>query len=227
MEQSAEGADHNPILAALGARRSVYHVNKLLPLSAEEVCTLVKAAVRAAERLSADDVPHSTRVVLLLGSAHDAFWDLVADQIHRVASPATAAVGAAKVDHSMKAAAVTLLFYSDTRVESSIAARLTRLGHDGDDMAAVMGTRGVAAAEMAVWTALACAGIGATLHHYNVLVEQLVTQQLQLPPWWRMQSQMPLGGVARPPDAKSYAPMEDRCIVVGAAGDASPSELSL
>jgi predicted oxidoreductase (fatty acid repression mutant protein) len=45
---------------------------------------------------------------------------------------------------------------------------------------------------LVVWTALAEAGMGASLQHYNPLIDEAVKAKFNLPATWRLIAQMPL-----------------------------------
>lgn len=59
-------------------------------------------------------------------------------------------------------------------------------------------------AQFAVWTALAEAGIGASLQHYNPLVEAEVTKQWNVPASWKLRAQMPFGSNLQPFPEKTF-----------------------
>ena len=61
-----------------------------------------------------------------------------------------------------------------------------------------------------IWTSLAEKGIGASLQHYNPIIDSFVQSQYQIPQHWRLLSQMPFGGITQLADAKSYLPLNIR-----------------
>ena len=52
-------------------------------------------------------------------------------------------------------------------------------------------------AQFAVWTMLADSGLGASLQHYNPLIDEAVRQAFEVPASWRLVAQMPFGAIAR------------------------------
>ena len=62
-------------------------------------------------------------------------------------------------------------------------------------------------AQFAVWTALAEAGVGASLQHYNPLVDEAVRREWGIAGNWQLRAQMPFGSNAAAIGEKSY--MED------------------
>ena len=48
-------------------------------------------------------------------------------------------------------------------------------------------------AQLSVWAALANAGVGASLQHYNPLVDADVARRWNIPASWKLRAQMPFG----------------------------------
>ena len=53
-------------------------------------------------------------------------------------------------------------------------------------------------------------GYGASLQHYNELIESQVKEEWSLPSNWKLIAQMPFGNPIAQPDEKQYQPLEDR-----------------
>jgi len=64
--------------------------------------------------------------------------------------------------------------------------------------------------QLAVWTMLEDAGFGASLQHYNPLIDKEVREQWDLPAAWRLIAQMPFGTPGGEPQEKSFKPWEER-----------------
>ena len=64
--------------------------------------------------------------------------------------------------------------------------------------------------------ALAEAGIGANLQHYNPLIDNAVAEAWDIPASWRLRAEMVFGGIAAPAGEKAFAPLEGRFKVHGA-----------
>lgn len=69
--------------------------------------------------------------------------------------------------------------------------------------------------QYAVWTALSQEGLGASLQHYNPLIDASVHAEFQLPASWKLLAQMPFGAPASEPEKLAYKPIADRFIVLG------------
>lgn len=64
--------------------------------------------------------------------------------------------------------------------------------------------------QLALWTLLEEAGFGASLQHYNPLIDKDVRAQWRLPEEWRLIAQMPFGLPLAPPAEKLFEPVEAR-----------------
>ncbi len=61
-----------------------------------------------------------------------------------------------------------------------------------------------------VWTRLSEVGIGASLQHYNEVVEEAVRQTFEVPESWKLIAQMPFGSIEADADEKQFEPLDKR-----------------
>ena len=59
-----------------------------------------------------------------------------------------------------------------------------------------------AIAQFAVWTALSEQGIGASLQHYNPIVDAEVAQAFDIPASWKLRAQLVFGSIEAPAGEK-------------------------
>ena len=64
-----------------------------------------------------------------------------------------------------------------------------------------------------IWTSLNLLGCGASLQHYNELIEEEVKKEWNIPDSWEMRAQMPFGKATSIPGDKEFKALEDRVIV--------------
>lgn len=64
-----------------------------------------------------------------------------------------------------------------------------------------------------VWTALEQEGLGASLQHYNPLIDARVASEWNIPSNWKLIAQMPFGVPTSPASEKQFSPLEDRVLV--------------
>ncbi|MCV2502899.1 MAG: nitroreductase family protein, partial [Neisseriaceae bacterium] len=68
-------------------------------------------------------------------------------------------------------------------------------------------------AQLAVWTALAKEKIGASLQHYNPIIDDEVKDYWDIPEKWELVAQMPFGSIESPAGEKSIISRENRFLV--------------
>jgi predicted oxidoreductase (fatty acid repression mutant protein) len=61
-----------------------------------------------------------------------------------------------------------------------------------------------------IWTSLETEGFGASLQHYNPLIDEKVKSAWNIPDSWKLLSQMPFGKPLMQADPKTFLPLEDR-----------------
>jgi uncharacterized protein len=177
-------------------RRSIYAIGKNVTLSKEQIETIIRDAVR--ESPSSFN-SQTSRVVTLYGEAHTQFWNIVRETLRKIV-PAEAFAGTnAKID-SFAAGYGTVLFYEDQNVVKGLQEQFALYA----DNFPVWSEHSSAIAQFAVWTALAEKGIGASLQHYNPIVDAEVAQAFNVPEHWKLRAQLVLGSIEAPASEKTY-----------------------
>lgn len=69
--------------------------------------------------------------------------------------------------------------------------------------------------EILVWTTLESLGLGASLQHYNPIIDAKVMEAFSLPSDWILVAQMPFGIPTAQPSEKSFDPIEPRVRIFG------------
>ncbi len=194
-------------IALYKKRRSQYALGKNLPISQNDTTHLIKQAVREAP--SAFNA-QSSRAVILYGAENQKFWEHAKDELRRLV-PADAFAATEQKLNGFAAGAGTVLFFVDTDVVKSLQEQFTLYA----DNFPIWGEQSNGMAQFAVWTALADADIGASLQHYNPLVDQGVRESWGVPAHWSLRAQMPFGSNEAAFGDKTYMEDEARFKVFG------------
>ena len=64
--------------------------------------------------------------------------------------------------------------------------------------------------QFVIWTALEIEGFGASLQHYNELIESDIKKEWSTPDNWKLIGQMPFGKPTAEPSEKQFQPLEER-----------------
>lgn len=197
----------NSALAAFKQRRTQYVLGKNLPISQAEATSLIKEAVRQAP---SSFNSQSSRAVILFGDQSVKFWELVKDALRKIVPADAFAQTERKLD-SFAAGAGTVLFFEDQDVVKGLQAQFALYA----DNFPVWSEHSTGIAQYAVWTALASADIGASLQHYNPVVDDAVQREWNVPASWKLRAQMPFGSHEAPIGEKTFIEDEKRFFVFG------------
>lgn len=194
-------------LDAMMKRRSIYGIDRDIPLSDGELKELLGTIVK---NMPTAFNMQNTRMVLLLGREHEALWQIVLETLRKTA-PAEGFERTEKKLAGFAAGHGTILYFNDETVKQRMMNDNTlysdyfppwELQHNG-------------MLQFAVWTALAERDIGASLQHYNPLIDAEVKARWQLPDYWTLLAEMPFGAITQPPRDKTFEPLETRFRVLG------------
>ncbi len=202
-------------LNAIKTRRSIYAIGGGSPVDDAALRRLVQEAVQYTP--SAFHM-QSSRAVLLLGDEHHALWKIAEDCLREVV-PAEQFAQTAQKLAGFAAGHGTVLFFDDDSVTRSFAAQYAQYS----DHFPVWAQQANGMLQFAVWTLLELAGLGATLQHYNPLIDERVRARWELPESWRMIAQMPFGTPEAAPGPKSFEPIQNRVKVFGCGPSAHES----
>ncbi|WZB70465.1 nitroreductase family protein [Achromobacter xylosoxidans] len=175
----------NAYIDALKKRRTQYALGRNLSLSKEELVALVKDAVKHSP---SSFNSQSSRALVLFGAESVKLWDLAIEAVRKVAPVEGFDKTEAKLK-SFAAGAGTILFFEDQDVVRSLQEKFALYA----DNFPVWSEQAGGMAQLSVWAALANAGVGASLQHYNPLVDADVAREWNIPASWKLRAQMPFG----------------------------------
>lgn len=191
----------------LKKRRTQYVLGRDLPHDRQQLEQLIKDAIRQAP---SSFNSQTSRAVILFGDQSVRFWKLVEDALRAVAP----AEGFDKTQAKLAGFAAgvgTVLFYEDQDVVKGLQEKFALYA----DNFPVWSEHSSAIAQYAVWLALADAGIGASLQHYNPIVDEAAAKEWNVPSSWKLRAQMPFGSHEAEIGEKSFMDDAQRFIVAG------------
>ncbi|KAK0739698.1 Nitroreductase-like protein [Apiosordaria backusii] len=205
---TAPTAGADGFLSYIKARRTIYTLNKELPISTTRVQDIVKEAL---QHVPSSFNSQSNRVLALFGAEHDKFWDLTTDILKGIVPEEQFASTAARLA-GFRAGAGTVLFFEDWTVVEGMQEKFALYA----DRFPPWAGHSNAMLQFAVWTALESEGLGANLQHYNPLVDEKVQQEWGVPASWKLTAQLVFGGRAGEAGEKTFEPLETKYKVFGA-----------
>lgn len=187
----------NQFLDLIQKRRTIYAIGKNVEQSPEYLTDLIQNAIKQSP---SSFNSQSSRAVILFNAEHEKFWGFVKEKLKGYAADeAAAAKSAAKMD-SFAAGIGTVLFFEDTDTVQGLQEKFPLYAENFP----IWAEHSTAMAQFAVWTALHTEGLGASLQHYNPIVDEEVHAEWQVPATWKLRAQIVFGSVEGQPYEKSY-----------------------
>lgn len=194
----------NLFLDAVAARRTCYDLDGDIPIPEAHIEQMID---RLLLTVPSAFNGQSTRIMLLLGAHHNALWKIVKESLRPLLDADQFLKTERKIDISFAAGYGTVLFFEDWQV---VEAQQKRFPLYADRMEEYT-LQTSAMHQFALWTALADEGVGASLQHYNPLIDQAVHHRWAISSAWRLMAQMPFGIPLSTPDEKvQHTPLAAR-----------------
>lgn len=184
-------------------RRSIYHLGKKVSLENNKITNLIKEAVK--ESPSSFN-SQTSRVVILFEDQHLKLWEIVEENLRNVVPTEEAFQATQEKIDSFRAGYGTILFYEDEEVVRGLQENFSLYA----DNFPLWSEQSSGIVSVNVWTALAENEIGASLQHYNPLIDNDVQNEWDLPSTWKLRAQMPFGSIETPAEEKTYMDDEER-----------------
>jgi len=187
---------------AVADRRTFYGISKESMVSDDRIKEIIEHAVK---HTPSSFNSQSARVVLLLGNHHDKLWDTAKEALRKIV-PADQFSSTEDKINSFKSGYGTVLFFEDNSVIESLQEQFALY----KDNFPIWSQQASGMHQFVVWTALEIEGFGASLQHYNELIENDIKKEWKIPDNWKLIGQMPFGKPIGQPDEKQFLPLEER-----------------
>lgn len=181
----------------LAKRRSIYALGDKVKESPEEIYALIKEAVRNSPTAFNSQ---TVRTVVLFGKASDKVWDIVENRLKSEVPNEEAFVKTKEKIATFRAGFGTILFLSDTETVKKLENDFPLYATNFADWA----EQAIGGAQQVVWVALAEQNLGASLQHYNPLIDDAIHEAFDLPEEWKLRAEMPFGSIEAPAGEKDY-----------------------
>lgn len=190
---------------AVETRRSIYGISKEAVLSDDKIIGIVRHAVTHAPSAFNSQ---GARVLLLLGGEHDKLWDVTKTILQKIVPPEAFPETEQKLN-AFRSGYGTVLFFEEQNTVRTLQQKFPLY----QDNFPIWSLESAGMLQYIVWTALEAEGFGASLQHYNPLIDETVKTTWSVPQSWKLLGQMPFGKPIAPPNEKTFLPVEDRVII--------------
>ena len=111
-----------------------------------------------------------------------------------------------KIDHSFACGYGTVLFFEDQKVVKGLQEAFPSYQENFPGWS----LQTSAMHQLAIWVMLEDVGFGASLQHYNPLIDEDVRSTWHLPETWQLIAQMPFGTPVAEPGGKEFDDLSER-----------------
>lgn len=191
---------------ALKTRRSFYNINRDILVSEETILSLIEETVKYTPSAFNSE---SQRVVVLLNEKHEQVWEMVKAAIKKLVPEDEFKKSEDKIN-AFKAGYGTILFFDDSKTTEALIEKFPL--YKANFLKWAIEQNGMLQGN--VWVGLSEMGIGASLQHYNELIEEQVKTAFNIDKSWTLQAQMPFGNIVTRPDVKPKKSLSERMVVL-------------
>lgn len=188
-------------------RRSIYNLGNKQILPEDKITAIISNALKFCPSAFNSQ---SARVVVLYGEYYQKLWDIVLTELSKIVPEDKMGQTITKIK-TFTTGLGTILFFEDTDTVKNLQEKFPLYGENFPKWS--LQSNGML--QYMVWLALAEQNIGASLQHYNPLIDNEVKMAFDLPEHWQLLAQMPFGSIELPADEKSFLPIEERLKIFG------------
>lgn len=179
-------------LDTMKKRRSIYAFDET-KMGNEEIKNLVGEVIR----LTPDAFSmQSQKIVLLLDDKSVDFWKKVNQTFDNSINEEKQA--------GFEAAKGTILYFTDQQIVGKMMEQFPLYAENFPRWA----DHSNGMLQINMWNALAEQGLGASIQHYNPVIDQWVKEDYEIPDEWTLIAQMPFGTPGVRPDEKEFPPLD-------------------
>ena len=171
---------------AIAKRRSYYHLSDSKIVNDSTIIDLVDNLLLT---MPTPFNVQSTRIVLLFNEQHRELWNILIGILRNMLSPERFEQSCHKIESSFMSGCGTILFYEDSEALDQMRHKFPLYAKNFD----LWSEQSSAMFQFAIWTALEDLGYGASLQHYNPLIDNAVAERWLISNKWRLIAQMPFG----------------------------------
>lgn len=191
---------------AIEKRRTFYGISKEAVVSDDRIKEVIEHAVKHTPSAFNSQ---SARIVLLLGDKHDKLWSITKEALRKIVPEDKFGSTEEKIN-SFASGYGTILYFEDMSVVEDLQKQFDLY----KDNFPIWSQQSSAMHQFVIWTSLEIEGFGASLQHYNELIEEDVKKEWDIPNNWKLIAQMPFGKPVVNPDEKQYKPLEERIRII-------------
>ncbi|CAH2714058.1 hypothetical protein BACCIP111895_01212 [Neobacillus rhizosphaerae] len=181
-------------------RRSIRKVKKNENITKERINEVLKTALHAPTSFNMQ----SGRIVVLMDAEHEKFWDIVKETLRPLVPEENFGATVERLQ-GFRDGVGTVLFFENQETVKQMQENAPSYKENFPNWS----QQGSAMLQYAIWMSLSAEGIGASLQHYNPIIDQEVKQTWNIPGEWSLIAQMPFGEPNEEAGERTFLPFED------------------
>lgn len=188
---------------AVRNRRTYYSIGKEKIVSENKILEIVNNAVKYTP---SSFNSQSSRAVVLLNENHEKLWEIVKNELKEILPKENFEQLKQKIENCFQSGYGTILYFEDIEAVEGLQQKFPLY----KDNFPIWSNHSSAILQYIVWCALEIEGLGASLQHYNPLIDNAVKQEWKIPENHQLIAQMPFGNPLSSPDNKEFIPIKQR-----------------
>jgi predicted oxidoreductase (fatty acid repression mutant protein) len=192
----SDQVEQESFINQLAKRRTIYNIGKNVNVQSQEMDQLIRQTVRLSPSAFNSQ---SSRVVNLFGESHQNFWNIVKETLSQIVPAENLKATKNKID-SFAAGFGTVLFFEDQNVVKGLQEQFAAYA----DNFPIWSEHSTAIAQFAVWIALSEQNLGASLQHYNPIIDEQVAEKFNIPTNWKLRAQLVFGSIEEKAGDKGF-----------------------
>ncbi len=193
--------------SAVEQRRSIYGLSDEQVISNERIAEIVRQSIKHAPSAFNSQ---SARTVILFGEQHKKLWHITKEILRKLV-PAESFAPTEERINSFYASAGTILFFEDQSVVEGLQKQFSLYA----DKFPLWSLQSSGMAQFIVWTALENEGLGASIQHYDPLIDEDVRKEWGVPTNWKLLTELVFGKPIVPPAEKTFQSIDERVKIFG------------
>ena len=190
------------LIDSICKRRTYYALSNETTVSNSKIQDLVEIALRYTP--SAFNM-QSARIVLTFGKQHERVWEQTLEALKKLVPQKQFPATQEKIN-SFKVAYGTILFFEDEQTIGKMKEDYPLYAENFD----VWASQANGMLQSNIWMLLEDMGLGASLQHYNPLIDERIQGLWNLSHHWKLVAQMPFGVPVEQPEEKTFLPIKER-----------------
>ncbi|MGE4571552.1 MAG: nitroreductase family protein [Candidatus Izemoplasmatales bacterium] len=192
-------------LQALKSRHSEYVLSKNIDITEDTLTSYLKDILQYTPSAFNSE---SQRIVLLTQEKHDLLWEQLIEIMKGIVKGEQFENTKNKIN-AFKAAYGTILFFDDTSVTKKLQEKFPLYSENF----AKWSIEQNGMLQSNVWVGLRTKNIGASLQHYNELINDFVKKSFDIPETWELRAQMPFGHIEELASEKPHIEINKRFLL--------------